>query len=287
MKDSFTREETNIKSGLSPIHLWSLFNSLDFWLDILPKKTTQLSLDGKLKAGAVGQAVVNGRLYTFNLLAWEKNQTFSLKVSKDSKPLFLLQTDLRPQLKGSLVKLTFFNYQTSFWQKLFPNLGPVGWFRQFTTNLAQIVAEQPPDHTQNQTKDEEPFKLPKGFYLWHKANRYTRELKQALKPFNLTSTQWFILFAISKLNEKDTQLTHEDVAKALKLHPVVVSDIVKTLVRKNLVRKIKPKDNKRAFYLFPSPIGKQTLELSTPVVKRFDQQFFRLQQNVSENDGQK
>jgi len=55
---------------------------------------------------------------------------------------------------------------------------------------------------------------------------------------------------------------------------VVISDGVKVLVKKNLVKKLKPSDNKRAYYLHVSPIGKQTIDISLPAVKKFDQEFF-------------
>ena len=272
MKESFTRETAIIKTDLSQTQVWSLFNSLDFWLDNLPQKVTQLSLEGEIKAGAKGQIVFNGQTYTFNLLAWEKPHTISIKVAKESRGLFLLQINLKETDHITRLDLHLFNYTYCFWQRLLPGMNVSRWFRQLGLKLKQTLTTE----TTTGSRSLKPTKpnLPQGFYLWRKSNRYTRELKQVLKPFSLTPTQWFVLKAINDLNQTDQQLTHEDVAKALKLHPVVVSDMVKILVRKNLVRKLKPADNKRAFYLSLSPIGRQTLNLSLKVVKDFDQQFF-------------
>ncbi len=272
MKESFARETAIIRASLGQTQVWSLFNSLDFWLDNLPQKVTQLSLEGEIKAGAKGQVVFNGQTYTFNLLAWEKPHTISIKVTKEGRGLFLLQINLKEADQTTKLNLHLFNYTYRFWQRLLPGMNVSRWFRRFSLKLKQTLATE----TTTESRSLKPTKLnlPQGFYLWRRSNRYTRELKQVLKPFSLTPTQWFILKAINDLNQTDKQLTHEDVASALKLHPVVISDMVKTLVRKNLIRKLKPADNKRAFYLSLSPIGRQTLDLSLKVVKDFDQQFF-------------
>ena len=278
MPENFTRETTTIKTPLSPNEVWSLFSSLDFWMDNLPPKITQLSVENKLKAGATGQVVFNGQTYTLNLIAWEKPHTLSLKVSQEHRSLFLLQVNLDRTPQGTKVTLYLFDYQAKWYRRFLPGLTVRRWFLKLTTNLKNSLTRT--DNLPERTQTAGALRLPRGFYLWHRANSYTRSLRQVLKPFRLTPTQWFILKAISDLNQTDKQLTHEDVAKALDLHPVVVSDMVATLVRKNLVRKIKPPNNKRAFHLFPSPVGTQVLKASQPSVLEFDQTFFSQEKTV-------
>ena len=281
MPETYTREKNVINSGLPTNHIWSLFQSLDFWLEVLPKTTSQLSLETDPKAGARGQVVFNGQTYLFNLISWEKNKLISFKISQADKGLFLLQISFEPtsNKNQTLLTLDLFNYTNRWWHRLIPGMNVNRWYQKLLKNLE--LALQTLTSTSDSTSETRPsittsssLDLPQGFYLWRKSNRYSRELKKVLKPFNLTPTQWFILKTVSDLGQQDNKLTHEDVANALKLHPVVVSDMVATLVRKNLVRKLKPPENKRAFYLFPSPVGKQLLQASTTFVKQFDEEFF-------------
>ena len=281
MSETYSREKTVIKTSLPVNHVWSLFQSLDFWLEVLPKKTSQLSLETDPKAGVRGQVVFNGQTYLFNIISWEENRLISFKVSDAKKGLFLLQIsfDTNHKKPQTSVTLEIFDYTKRWWQKFLPGMNVSRWYHQLVKNLKlslnSLIEARADQVGQASNEDQaQVLDLPQGFYLWHKSNRYSRKLKRVLKPFHLTPTQWFILKAINDLGQKDKNLTHEDVATALKLHPVVVSDMVATLVRKNLVRKLKPPQNKRAFYLYPSPVGKQLLQASTPSVKQFDEEFF-------------
>ena len=75
-----------------------------------------------------------------------------------------------------------------------------------------------------------------GFLLWQVHNYWQREIKKALKPFDLTHTQFVILTSAYwlVLNEKKA-ITQVVIAKYAKTDIMMTSNILRTLERKKYI----------------------------------------------------
>ena len=113
-----------------------------------------------------------------------------------------------------------------------------------------------------------------GFMLWQASNVWQRLMKSDMKEFSATYTQFIILFSIMYLSHKNRTINQKLIARHAKLDIMTVSDVLKTLVAKELViRTINPKD-RRNKSLRVSETGAQLVYKTFYKVESSDTQFF-------------
>ena len=114
-----------------------------------------------------------------------------------------------------------------------------------------------------------------GLLFWRSFNNWQRRIRNALEAHDLTQVQYSIMAAVFYLGSDGTLVTQQGVANALVMDKMMVSDVIKILLKKkNLLRQPHP-DDARAYALSLSSIGKKTLKLSVPLVESIDEEFFR------------
>jgi MarR family transcriptional regulator, organic hydroperoxide resistance regulator len=120
----------------------------------------------------------------------------------------------------------------------------------------------------------EPDEYP-GYLLWQASNIYQRLIKNNIKQFNATYTQFIILTSILYLSTQNKQINQRQIARHVKLDIMTTSDAVRTLeLKKFLIRSTNP-DDKRHNSL---KVTKKGIELVFNIfyhVRKCDTKFFK------------
>ncbi|MBN2400981.1 MAG: winged helix-turn-helix transcriptional regulator [Spirochaetes bacterium] len=93
-------------------------------------------------------------------------------------------------------------------------------------------------------KLKEPEEYP-GFLLWQASNIWQRLIKNNIKQFNTTYTQFIILTSIIYLSQYNKQINQKQIAQQAKLDIMTTSDVIKTLEAKKLLVRSPYPDDKR------------------------------------------
>lgn len=113
-----------------------------------------------------------------------------------------------------------------------------------------------------------------GFFLWHLVNTWQHQIDRVLKQFNLTSTQWLLLFNLLKSSEAKQTITISHLSVQLGLNEVHVSDVITSLVRKHYVHKVKFTSDRRKFQLTATPDGKIAATQANLALIQTEKKFF-------------
>jgi DNA-binding MarR family transcriptional regulator len=90
----------------------------------------------------------------------------------------------------------------------------------------------------------EPEEIP-GFLLWQASNIWYRNMKNTLKKFGTTFTQFTILVSLIYLSRKNQNINQKQIARHAKLDIMMTSDVLKTLESKKLVTRCQNPDDRR------------------------------------------
>ena len=92
-----------------------------------------------------------------------------------------------------------------------------------------------------------------GVGAWAKRYYYTNReaLESALRPFNLGSTQWYVLYQLANVGPT----MQRDLGQILHLERATLSGVVGTLVRKGLIEQVEGAGDRRQRMLELSPSG--------------------------------
>ncbi len=113
-----------------------------------------------------------------------------------------------------------------------------------------------------------------GFLLWHVANRWQRQQRQALRDLGLTHVQFVLLAGITWLGRDDQPVTQAQLAQHAQTDPMMTSQVVRTLEGKGLIeRKPLPRDT-RAKSLRVTTQGQTVVAEAMTLVERTDAAFF-------------
>jgi MarR family transcriptional regulator, organic hydroperoxide resistance regulator len=116
-------------------------------------------------------------------------------------------------------------------------------------------------------------KIP-GFLLWQAAKLWQQKLTVALKPYDLTATQFVALANVVRLNAIESETTQIKLAHATKIDVMTISQVLLALEKKRLVERSTITTNKRAYAVSITPQGKQLAEQALGVVAAVQQEFF-------------
>lgn len=97
-------------------------------------------------------------------------------------------------------------------------------------------------------------KIP-GYLLWQVSKLWQRKLNTALKSLGLSSTQAVILINVPRLNQEKRPVTQMLLAEVTKVDRMTVSQSIRTLERKGLVKRVVASGNKRAYHVALTEAG--------------------------------
>ncbi|MBS0288193.1 MAG: winged helix-turn-helix transcriptional regulator [Proteobacteria bacterium] len=125
------------------------------------------------------------------------------------------------------------------------------------------------------------FKKPEdspGFLLWQLTNLWQQQQRKALKPLGLTHPQFVALAGtlwLSNVYEKGA--TQAQVAEFTKIDKMMMSDLVKTLIEKKLMKREPHSEDKRAYAITLTAKGHKLTLQAIPLVEGVDAEFFTKQ----------
>lgn len=122
------------------------------------------------------------------------------------------------------------------------------------------------------------FKRPEdspGLLLWRLTMNWQREIRQTLKPFELTHPEFVYLACLLWLGSQDTgPIQQKHITLAAQMDKMVVSQTTQKLLKRSLItRKPHPVDS-RGFQIELTAAGKKLTNQALPLVETTDQSFF-------------
>lgn len=114
-----------------------------------------------------------------------------------------------------------------------------------------------------------------GFLLWQLTNQWQRLQRQALTKLGLTHVQFVILAGVLWLNSTfKGSVTQIRISEFTKTDKMMVSDVVKILIKKKLLLRAAHEKDGRTYVLTLTAKGKDTILKAIPVVEKIDNKFF-------------
>ncbi len=114
-----------------------------------------------------------------------------------------------------------------------------------------------------------------GFLLWQLTNQWQQQQRKALQPLELTHPQFVALAGILWLNSVyDEGVSQSQVAEFTHIDKMMMSDLVKTLLHKKLIKRHRHVQDKRAYALSLTHKGHELTLKAIPLVEAVDAQFF-------------
>lgn len=112
-----------------------------------------------------------------------------------------------------------------------------------------------------------------GFLLWHISTSWRTCIESILKPINLTHPQFVVLATLGWLTRTGDRITQAAIGRMAGLDPNTISQILKGLEQKDLIKR-DPSTDGRAKNPFLTSKGKKILTKALPAVEAADTQFF-------------
>ena len=113
-----------------------------------------------------------------------------------------------------------------------------------------------------------------GFVLWRVVHRYMREVDRALGPFDLTHLQFTTLAMAAWMGRDDEAVTQAELARFSDIHPMQVSQMLKILESKKMVRRARSMQDVRAKHIEVTAAGLTVLRRSLPIVIEVQRRLF-------------
>lgn len=115
-----------------------------------------------------------------------------------------------------------------------------------------------------------------GYLLWQVTHLWQRQVEAALVELNLTHLQFVLLAGIGWLTRHGALVTQVQLAEFCKIDVMQISQVVRKLELKKLVRRSTHPSDTRAKVLTLTLTGATALQQAVPLVESLDSQFFSL-----------
>lgn len=113
-----------------------------------------------------------------------------------------------------------------------------------------------------------------GFLLWQVTNLWQREIKKALKKFDLTHSQFVLLASIHWLTLSKQDVTQILLSSHTKIDPMTTSTVLRTLQTKGLCKRQEHSTDTRAKSVALTAEGIRVVKQAIKTVENFDNNFF-------------
>ena len=129
-------------------------------------------------------------------------------------------------------------------------------------------------------KDE--YKKSTGLLFIRTYHKWHGLIKNELKTIDLTHPQFVVLTSLAALLRQQEWVSQTDIARFSDMDVMTVSQIIRLLVKKELImREVHPKDS-RANIILLTDTGLQKVNQALPLVEGIDQAFFGKLENKTE-----
>lgn len=113
-----------------------------------------------------------------------------------------------------------------------------------------------------------------GLLMWQVTNLWQREIKKALKKFELTHSQFVLLSSIYWLSNQKREVTQIVLSDFTKIDPMTTSSVLKTMQNKKLIVRMDHEVDTRAKLVRLTPMGIEVVKASITIIETFDKMFF-------------
>ena len=113
-----------------------------------------------------------------------------------------------------------------------------------------------------------------GFLLWQVTNLWQREMRKALKRYDLTHTQFVLLASTLWLSKQNEAVTQTLLSSHTKIDRMTTSTVLRALQKRGLIERQDHLTDTRAKAIRLTPSGRKTAKLAVTVVEKFDSDFF-------------
>ena len=114
-----------------------------------------------------------------------------------------------------------------------------------------------------------------GFLLYKAHLYWQKSIKRSLKPLGITHTQFVILASTYWLFLHKEQLTQIDIAQHAQMDTMMVSNVIRTLENKKLIKRTAHPTDTRANLVSLTKKGNTTVKKAIVIVEKFDKIFFK------------
>lgn len=113
-----------------------------------------------------------------------------------------------------------------------------------------------------------------GFLLWQATSLWQREIRRALAAFDLTHSQFVLLASIHWLALGNGEVTQAALSQHSKIDPMTVSQVLRNLQARKLVRRHAHSTDTRAKAISLTGSGQALVQPAVKAVEKFDGEFF-------------
>lgn len=113
-----------------------------------------------------------------------------------------------------------------------------------------------------------------GFLLWQVTNTWQRKQRATLKTVDLTHVQFVLLTTLAWLSKDGQRVTQTVLSQHAKTDVMMTSQVVRTLVAKNLMTRVQHPVDTRANVLALTQAGHDVMERAIRLVEQVDSEFF-------------
>lgn len=111
--------------------------------------------------------------------------------------------------------------------------------------------------------------------LWQISTSWRSAIEAVLRSLELTHPQFVVLATLGWLTKNGERVSQADIGKMAKLDPNTISQIIKGLEQKTLIKR-EPSSDGRAKNPILTSKGRQILALAMPEVEMADAEFFNV-----------
>lgn len=122
-----------------------------------------------------------------------------------------------------------------------------------------------------------------GFLMWQISTLWRRKIKQELMPLNITHAQYVVMAVTDMLNEKQTEVTQQDISQTSMIDVMTVSTILSLLEKKEYINRSRSQLDSRAKAIYVTKAGKNILQQATNTIENIDETFFCIDQNTKKD----
>ena len=115
-----------------------------------------------------------------------------------------------------------------------------------------------------------------GFLLWQVATLWQRKVKQALEQYDLTHSQFVLMTSLYWLLIQNQVVTQIVLSNHSKIDPMTTSAVLRTLLKKGLIKRQEHSSDTRAKKLSITNKGKELINKAIVTVEQTDRDFFAL-----------
>ena len=113
-----------------------------------------------------------------------------------------------------------------------------------------------------------------GFLFWQVSVIWQRQVAAALRPLEITQTQFVLLASLLWLSKKESHVSQAVLARHSKMDVMTTSQVLRTLEEKDYIKREPHPEDTRAKVLKLTKKGEARARQAVPLVEGVDEEFF-------------